>query len=208
MWAAFQFIVQQPNSGDCFPEDVPTPFVVAHAFPWAGELIARSVPEALEVPALFDPGNMEASLSLCLHGEPKPEFTTTGPSPIHGSGLFAAIALPLSTAVAQLTFDGTALAVLIAAPAAAGGVNHASGAAASAYVDRNRAVRTLRALAAGEEITVDYSLLANEPEDESFSLAGAGPASTLDATYLAHSLKCYPVIGDGNLRALLAAKTQ
>ena len=203
VWAAFQFILQHPDSGDCFPEDVPTPFVVEHAFPWAGTLIARPAPEALEVPGLFDPGNMALSLEQTLHGEPKPEFTTVGPSSIHGNGLLAATALPLSTAVAQLKFEGTPLAALLAAAPAAGGVNHAAGAAASAYVDRNRAVRTLRALAAGEEITVDYSLLANEPEDASFSLGTAGPASTLSKEYIALSLKHYPLIGDGNLRTLI-----
>lgn len=60
LWSALQYVLQHPNGGDCFPEDVPTPFVMGHAFPWAGQLIAREAPEALEVPALFDPGAPEA----------------------------------------------------------------------------------------------------------------------------------------------------
>ena len=199
MWAAFQFILQHPAAGDCFPEDVPTPFVVQYAFPWAGELIARPAPEALEVPGLFDPGNAVTSLSLALHGEPKPEFTVTAPG---GKGLSAAIDLPLSTAVLQLKYEGTPLAALVNN----GAVAHAGPADASAYVDRNRCVRTLRALAAGEAVTVDFSLLANDPEDAGFSLGAAGPASTLPHDYIARALKCYPLIGDANLRALVAAQ--
>jgi len=203
VWAALQFIMQFPDSGDCFPEEVPTPFVVANAFPWAGTLVARPAPEALAVGSLFDPG-AAASLEQILHGEPKAAFTRAGPSPIHGEGLFAAAALPASTAVAQLAFEGgSPLAVLLATAAAAGGANHAAD--ANAYVDRNRAVRTMRALAAGEEITVNYSLLANDPvADAAFAAPFAGPVGSLDKALIAGVIKAYPVIGDGHLRKLIA----
>jgi hypothetical protein len=202
VWAALNFVLKHSNAGDCMPEDVPTPFVIANALPWAGTLVARPAPEALEVPGLFDPGNMAECLVKIQHGEPKPEFTAAGASPIHGTGLFAAADLPLGTAVAQLPFEGgSPLAVLLAAAPAAGGANHADD--ASAYVDRNRAVRTLRALAKGEEVTVNYSLLANEPEDASFALGAAGPASTLPKDAIKAALARIPLIGDANLRALL-----
>lgn len=204
VWAALQFILQSPDSGDCFPEEVPTPFVVANAFPWAGTLVARPAPEALAVVGLFDPGAAAESLNRILHGEPKPEFTKAGASAIHGEGLFAARPLPLSTAVAQLAFEGgSPLAVLLATAAAAGGANHSAN--ANAYVDRNRAVRTLRAVAEGEEITVNYSLLANDPvADAGFKADYAGAVTTLDKAVIADVIKAYPVIGDGHLRKLIA----
>ena len=203
VWAALQFILQSPDSGDCFPEEVPTPFVVANAFPWAGTLVARPCPEVLAIPGLFDPGATDASLNRIMHGEPKAEFTRAGPSAIHGQGLFAARPLPVSTAVAQLPYEGgSPFAVLNAAAAAAGGANHS--ATANAYVDRNRAVRTSRPIAEGEEITVNYSLLANDPvADAAVALSFAGPVSSLDKGFVAETIKHYPIIGDGHLRKLI-----
>jgi len=207
VWAALQFILQEPNSGDCFPEEVPTPFVVANAFPWAGTLVARPAPEALLVPGLFDPGAAAESLNRITHGEPSAAFTRAGPSAIHGTGLFAARPLPLSTAVAQLPYEvagawASPLAALLASAPAAGGVNHA--ASANAYVDRNRAVRTLRAVAEGEEITVSYALLANDPvADAGFKADFCGGAASLDKAVIIDALQKYPVAGDGFLRRLV-----
>jgi hypothetical protein len=203
VWAALQFILQKPNSGDCFPEEVPTPFVVANAFPWAGTLVARPAPEALEVVGLFNPGNVDECLNRIMHGEPKAEFTAVAPSPIHGNGLFSARPLPINTAVAQLAFEGgTPLQVLLAAEPAKGGVNHS--AQPNAYVDRNRAVRTYLPLAEGAEITVNYSLLANDPADAGFTLGAAGAAASLDKAVIREALARYPLIGDGYLRELVA----
>ena len=203
VWAALQFILQCPDSGDCFPEEVPTPFVVANAFPWAGTLIARPAPEALAVVGLFDPGNVDQCMNRISHGEPKAEFTAAGPSAIHGTGLFAARPLPINTAVAQLPFEGgSPLAVLLAAAPAAGGVNHS--AAPNAYVDRNRAVRTYVPLAEGAEITVNYSLLANDPADAAWSMGEVRGAASLDKAAIREALASIPLIGDRFLRALVA----
>lgn len=205
VWAALQFILQCPDSGDCFPEEVPTPFVVANAFPWAGTLVARPAPEASAVVGLFNPGKLDESLNRIMHGEPKAEFTTVQPSAIHGSGLFAASPLPINTAIAQLPFEGgSPLAVLLAATPAAGGVNHS--ATPNAYVDRNRAVRTFVPLAQGEEVTINYSLLANDPAtDKEFTMGGvAAYAGTLDKALIKNAIATIPLIGDGFLRALVA----
>jgi hypothetical protein len=203
VWAALQFILQKPSSGDCFPEEVPTPFVVANAFPWAGTLVARPAPEALQVVGLFDPGKPDECLNRIMHGEPKPDFAKAAPSAIHGNGLFAARPLPINTAVAQLPFEGgSPLAVLLAAEPAKGGVNHS--AQPNAFVDRNRAVRTFLPLAEGAEITVNYSLLANDPADEGFAMGEVGPAKTMDKAAIRDALTRIPMIGDGYLRALVA----
>jgi hypothetical protein len=207
VWAALQFILQFPDAGDCFPEEVPTPFVVANAFPWAGTLVARPAPEALQVPGLFDPGASDEALNRIMHGEPKAEFTEAKASAIHGTGLFAAQPLPLNTAVAQLSYTGSPLEALLAAAPAAGGANHS--ASANAYVDRNRAVRTTVPLAQGEEITVNYALLANDPvKDKDFSLpeAGCGNAASLPKELIADALKRFPLMGDGFLRTLIGVQ--
>jgi hypothetical protein len=210
VWAALQFILECPNAGDCFPEEVPTPFVVKAAFPWAGTLVAREAPEALLVPGLFDPGAASESLNRILHGEPRADFTRVAPSAAHGAGLFAARPLPLSTAVAQLPYEvsgawASPLAALLAAAPAAGGVNHA--AAPNAYVDRNRAVRTLRAVAEGEEITVSYSLLASDAADRDTKFDFAAPPAALAREVIIDALQKYPVAGDGFLRALVGLQT-
>lgn len=183
MWAALQFILQFPNSGDCFPEEVPTPFVVENPLGGHAGLVAREAPEALGVVGLFNPGNVDECLNRIMHGEPKPHFTKAAPSPIHGNGLIAAEPLPINTSVASLPFEGgSPLAVLLAAPTpTAGGVNHSSN--PTTYVDRNRQVRTFVPLAEGQEITVNYSLLANDPAcDYGLTMeGGVGPANTLDA---------------------------
>ena len=204
VWAALQFILQSPDSGDCFPEEVPTEFVVANAFPWAGTLVARPAPEALAVVGLFNPGKVDECLNRIMHGEPKADFTKVGPSPLHGNGLFAAQPLPINTSVAALPFEGgSPLALLLAAAPAAGGVNHSAN--PTAYVDRNRQVRTFVPLAEGAEITVNYSLLANDPAaDYGFAMGEVKAANTLDKAVIRQALASIPLIGDGFLRALVA----
>jgi hypothetical protein len=51
----------------------------------------------------------------------------------------------------------------------------------NAYLDRNRAIRTLRAIPAGEEITIDYAMTATR--------AAAGPATAI-AKCLCKSAGC------------------
>lgn len=58
-----------------------------------------------------------------------------------------------------------------ATTAAGFGFNHSC--APNAFLDRNRCVRTLRAVPAGEEITVDYAMTATR--------AAAGPATAIAA---------------------------
>jgi homospermidine synthase len=55
VWVSLQYILKFPNSGDCFPEDVPSDFVMENAFPYAGTLITKPCPEALKVTGFFDP---------------------------------------------------------------------------------------------------------------------------------------------------------
>lgn len=207
LFSALQFVLQHPNSGDCFPEDVPTPFVVKHAFPWAGAIIARPAPEALGVASLFDPGS-PASLAQILAGEPKEGRTEVKDSAIAGKGVFAAADLAQSTALTQLSFD-----VSLPEAVAATQYNHACGDAANAYVDRNRAVRTSKAITAGTEITIDYSLYQTAgpaPALSGFACAckaGAcrgtiGDATTVPAAERKAVASTFAIIGDEALLAL------
>jgi hypothetical protein len=78
--------------------------------------------------------------------------------------------------------------------------------ATNCFVDRNRAVRTYVPLAEGEEVTLNYSLLANDPAtDKDFSMGGvAAYAGTLDKALIRTAIATIPLIGDGFLRALVA----
>ena len=113
LWSAFQYVLQHPDKGDCFPEDVPTPFVVKHAFPWAGTLIARPAPEALLVPGLFDPGAQDAMAKISV-GEPDASRWTVAPSPLSGHGVFAVGNLAAGTAIDQLAFEPYPIADVVA----------------------------------------------------------------------------------------------
>merc|ERR1719183_192381 len=88
VWAAIQFILKNPDAGDCYPEDVPTEFVMEHAFPYAGRLIARPCPEALQVRGFFDPA-AEDVMDRILANQLDTSRTKKGKSRIHGSGIFA-----------------------------------------------------------------------------------------------------------------------
>jgi hypothetical protein len=208
LWAALSYILEHPDAGDAFPEMVPTPFVMSRAFPWAGKVVARPAPEALEVPGLFDPGS-PASLTAILHGEPAEGRTAVRDSAIHGAGVFAAADLPIAAAVAQLPYEPTPILDVI------GGSKFNHSCAPNAYVDRNRAVRTSRAVPAGEEITLDYSLAAARPAEgapPAFACAckaagcrgSAGPASALPKAYVAAAVKATPILNDAALAALAA----
>ena len=153
LFSALQYVLAHPEAGDCFPEDVPTEFVYSRAFPWAGAPAVFAAPQALDVAGFFDPASPRA-LEAILHGEPAAGRTRVGASPLHGSGTFAVEALPAASALLQLSVDGGSAPALGAAP-----FNHAPSGAANAYVDRNRAIRTLAPVAAGAEITLDYNLL-------------------------------------------------
>jgi hypothetical protein len=213
VWSALQYILEFPSAGDCFPEDVPSPFVMTRAFPWAGTLVARPAPEALEVPGLFDPGRAD-SLADILAGEAAPGRIEVRASPIGGNGTFAAADLALSTNLAQLAFEP--FSILEGVTAGIGGpYNHSC--SPNAYVDRNRAVRTSRAVKAGEEITLDYSLLsvagaaggeAATPFEGKCACGAAacrgtvGNASTLPKEYLLKTVKTQPILHDEALAAL------
>jgi len=41
IWAGLKYIVTHPDAGDHFSEDLPTDFVLGHAFPFAGRLMTR-----------------------------------------------------------------------------------------------------------------------------------------------------------------------
>ena len=152
LFSALQYVIAHPESGDCFPEDVPTEFVYSRAFPWSGAPAVFEAPQALAVAGFFDPSAPAAALAALQHGEPAPGRTTVAPSPLHGNGTFAAAPLPAASCVAQLSVEARF-------PLADAPFNHAPTGAANAYVDRNRAVRTLAPVAAGAEITLDYNLL-------------------------------------------------
>jgi hypothetical protein len=34
VWSGLQYAIAHPDAGDCFPEDLPSDFVVKAAFPW------------------------------------------------------------------------------------------------------------------------------------------------------------------------------
>ena len=213
-WAALQFILQHPNEGDCFPEDVPTPFVMERAFPWAGKLEARPAPEALLVPGAFDPLDKAVCLAQIVAGEPQAERVRVGAaSGIHGSGVLAAQALPASCAVAQLAFEPYSILDVVTKGALC--FNHSC--APNAYVDRNRAVRTSAPVAAGAEVTIDYSLLAVGADARAEPLIAAcacgaagcrksvGNAAALDKAYVLKAVTEQALIGDEALLAIAKA---
>lgn len=155
VWAAIQFILKNPDAGDCYPEDVPTEFVMEHAFPYAGRLIARPCPEALQVRGFFDPA-AEDVMDRILANQLDTSRTKKGKSRIHGSGIFAFKPLLAGTVVAQLPISQPVL--TSRQFKTSNHFNHSC--APNAYVDRNHAVRTLSAVRKGEEITIDYALTA------------------------------------------------
>jgi hypothetical protein len=150
IWAALQYICQHPAAGDLFSEDLPSDFVLSWVFPWSGRLIARAAPEAKAVVGFFDPAAPDALAKLKAA-----QVDTTGArlsvkaSPIHGEGTFANVDLLPGTAIVQLSFEGDVIPADLR-------INHSC--AANAYIDRNRLVRTLSAVPAGGEITLDYGM--------------------------------------------------
>lgn len=150
VWTSLQYIISHPQRGDCFPEDLPTDFVISTAFPWAGRLLARPCPEALTLPGFFDPAASDAFARLKA-GAMEAGRVEVRTSSIHGSGSFATKALLPGTVVAQLALSGP-----IASEAA--GFNHCC--CPNAYVDRNHAIRTMADVAQGEEVTIDYAMTA------------------------------------------------
>lgn len=183
VWAALQYILEHPNAGDNFPEGLPTPFVVKRAFPWAGELIARPAPEALKVAGLFNPGNVDAAWERISHGEPVTSRVTKDAAT---GGMAAAAALPVACALTQLSFTEDVLAQVKAL-----GFAHAESGAANAYVDRNKAVRTSTAVAAGAPVTLDHRLL--DP-----ATVASVPAAQLSAV-----LESVPILYDDAIRTAL-----
>jgi homospermidine synthase len=183
VWSALQFILQHPNEGDCFPEDVPTKFVMERAFPWAGKLEARPAPEALQVPGLFDPADVDVCLKKILAGEPK-----DGRVKVETNGVFAAEELPHSCAVSQLAFEPWSLLEVVKN----GAIKFNHSVTPNAYVDRNRCVRTNRIVKSGEEVTLDHRLVA----------VGTDETKTLTKEYVAEVCKTQAVMFDEQLLAL------
>ena len=208
VWTALQYVMRHPGTGDCFPEDVPTDFVMRTAFPWSGRLLVRPAPEALKVAGIFDPAAPNA-LAVVLAGTPDAARLVARPSPIHGQGAFATVDLLASTALVQVRSTmgeggvhgagaGTQcvtmgavgcggegdeaerappsplLQLALTGPATtAAGFTFNHSCAPNAYLDRNRCIRTLRPVPAGQELTVDYAMTATR--------AAAGPATAIAA---------------------------
>ena len=212
VWTALQYILDHPNEGDCFPEDVPTEFVIERAFPWAGTLDVRPVPEVMDVPGLFDPMDKAVCAAQIKAGEPDAARVTVGAeSKIHDKGVVANADLPLSCAVAQLAFEPYSVLDVVTKGKVI--FNHSCD--ANAYVDRNRAVRTLREVKAGEEITVDYSMLAAGPDAREGAIfegkcacaskecrETVGPATTINRDYLKWFVHSFAPIHDEALRKI------
>eukprot|EP00667_Euglena_gracilis_P005281 EG_transcript_5317 len=142
VWTGLQYIQHRPAAGDCFPEDVPTDFVLRHAFPWTGELLVRPCPEALAVPGFFDP-SLEDAGKRVLGGVCAADRIVAAPVGV-GKGVRAAHAL-LPGAILQRL--------------APGALPFRHSCSPNAYMDRNSFVRTLRRIGTGEEVTLDYALL-------------------------------------------------
>lgn len=183
LWCALQFVLRHPTEGDLFPEDLPTQFVMENAFPWAGRLEARPAPEALEVPGLFIPERHVAD-DLIKFGEADASRIAKGASKVHGDGTVATVDMPTTSAIAQLAFEPIDILQVVLAHTTPSCFNHSCD--ANAYVDRNRAVRLLRPVAAGEEITLDYSLLVP---------SATGPAA-LEGECHCGSANCRKTIGN------------
>ena len=159
----------------------PTPFVVEHAFPYAGTLIARPAPEALKVTSLFNPGNVEECWTKISTGEPDSTRVTKGEA-----GLVAAGALTPATALVQLSYETD-----VSASVPAAGFTHADTGAANCYVDRNRAVRTLAAVPAGAPLTLDFRLLS------------PGTVASVPKEALTSVLESLPILYDASIREAL-----
>lgn len=173
LWTALQYLLQHPDGGDCFAEDIPTDFVVANAFPWSGRIVARPAPEALEVIGLFDPASPTV-LADILSGEPSAHTVSVQASPIHGEGVFAAVDVIVAGTLQQLAVEGST-----AEAVAATKFNHSD--TPNAYVDRNRTVRALVAIPAGVEVTLDYALF-YPSSDSSVKFVSAGGESITNWT--------------------------
>lgn len=148
IWAALQYIFAHPAAGDLFSEDLPSEFVLSWVFPWSGRLIARPAPEAKQVVGFFDPAAPDA-LAKLKAAQVDAARTSVKASHIHGEGTFANADLLPGTAIVQLTFEGEAIPADLR-------INHSC--APNAFIDRNRLVRTLAAVPAGAEITLDYGM--------------------------------------------------
>lgn len=180
IWAGLKYIVTHPDAGDHFSEDLPTDFVLAHAFPWAGRLLTRPCPEVLQIPGFFDPSAPNV-MERVRSGTIDPKRIDQRSSAVHGTGTFASVDMLPGTAVQQLPLRGP---VRLSRKAP---YNHSC--AANAYVDRNRMIRTIHEVPAGEEVTLDYALLG--PRDR------AGVPPIVDCRCGAPD--CRQVIGDWSL---------
>jgi len=182
VWAALQYVLQHPDAGDNFPEGLPTPFIMANAFPWAGDLIARPAPEALKVTNLFNPGPTDRCWAEISVGEPSSERVTKDAAGV----AIAAFAMPATAALVQLSYE---IDVITSVPAA--GFTHAATGVSNCFVDRNRAIRTLAAMPVGAPFTLDFRLL--DP-----ATVGTVPESDLAAV-----LGSVPILYDGAMRTAL-----
>jgi len=184
VWSALQYVLRFPDAGDNFPEGLPTPFIMANAFPWAGELVARPAPEARAVTNLFNPGKVDKCAAEIAVGEPAPGRAVPAPGSAGGASV-AGVDLPATAALVQLTYDAPVLA------AAAAAFAHAPAPEANCFVDRNRAVRTLRSVPAGGALTLDHRLL------DAATVASVHPEA------LRYLLESVPLIHDDAVRAAL-----
>lgn len=199
VWTALQFIIQHPQAGECFPEEIPTDFVIEKAFPWSGQLLARPCPEALRVPGFFDPAAPDA-LERIRAGAVDATRIEIRSSSIHGNGSFATKTMLPGTVIVQLPLAGPVV------RSAGFCLNHSC--CPNSYVDRNRAVRTLKAVAVDEEITIDYALTAEQGCKVSTSAAAIATCScgstrcrksvggwvALDADEINHYLNTVPIL--------------
>jgi len=209
VWSCLRFIVDQPLAGDCFPEDVPTPFVMATALPGAGTLTCRPCPEALAVPGFFDPSAPDAAEAVLSAAFADPAAAGAAPGDeskvesaaeeCDGVGVVVAVENAPGRFVVKgiagkgafATSDlrvGTALTQLPQGGACTEPVivatpgfafNHSCN--PNAYVDRNRVVRTLGPVTRGEELTVDYALTAPVRNAMTAQLSAGGCACGLGA---------------------------
>ncbi|GMH54663.1 hypothetical protein TL16_g01719 [Triparma laevis f. inornata] len=197
VWSCLRFIVDQPLAGDCFPEDVPTPFVMAHALPGAGTLTCCPCPEALAVPAFFDPSAPDAG-DVILAATLAPGNGVGGDALAHddalaetsGVGVVTPIALARLERMAPIEGAKKGVAATETIVRTAGfPFNHSC--APNCYLDRNRAVKTMGPMAAGAELTVDYALTASAAKAPKAQL-GPGEACACGSKVFA----CRGPVGD------------
>jgi hypothetical protein len=108
-------------------------------------------------------------------------------SGIHGNGVFATVDIPVvGTLLKQLPMSDpnqAEVTPVVAIPEFQ--VNHSC--EPNAYLDRNRAIRTLRSVASGEEITINYAYACTDGEMTNLSAASTacacGAASCKGSTY-------------------------